>query len=355
MNCPKGSYQPQKSQDSCIQCPPGNTTLLTGQIYESACIDDCPDGTAYSMVSNECERCIIGYYRKKTETVSCVKCSLGKTTLSQGASSCIDLVEGTTSSPSPVIKKFFMRTIIRMQIEECSNTVHIAAAIRRFILNRLLSADAMFPQLCASYCQADLSVRFIGGCLSNSRRKKRSTDQDVLIQLANVTEEVLGTGSSGISVTERSQDVVTRAFYDTTQDASLLTDNLLKFVAIINTAMNEQCNPGQRIDGTSCVDCSAGYNSTNGTSSMCTPCEMNTYQDTPGQASCKPCSANTYSNITASTSSSNCISKKISYSKISFAVPVNLYILIICLIIYLLVFVLSFIHSINHTNNFFQK
>lgn len=89
---------------------------------------------------------------------------------------------------------------------------------------------------------------------------------------------------------------------------------------------------------------------------MCTPCEMNTYQDTPGQASCKPCSANTYSNITASTSSSNCISKKISYSKISPAVPVNLYILIICLIIvHLLVFLLSFIYSINHTNNCFSK
>lgn len=104
------------------------------------------------------------------------------------------------------------------------------------------------------------------------------------------------------------------------------------------------------------VDCSAGYYSTNGTSSMCTPCEMNTYQDTPGQASCKPCSANTYSNITASTSSSNCISKKISYSKISLAIPVNLYILIICLIIvHLLVFLLSFIYSINHTNNCFSK
>ncbi|XP_025092622.1 proprotein convertase subtilisin/kexin type 5-like isoform X1 [Pomacea canaliculata] len=51
MNCPKGSYQPLKSQDSCIKCPPGNTTLLTGQVYESACIDDCPDGTAYSMIA----------------------------------------------------------------------------------------------------------------------------------------------------------------------------------------------------------------------------------------------------------------------------------------------------------------
>lgn len=59
-------------------------------------LDDCPDGTAYSMVINECERCIIGYYRKKTETVGCVKCPLGKTTVNQGASSCVDSVSGKT-------------------------------------------------------------------------------------------------------------------------------------------------------------------------------------------------------------------------------------------------------------------
>lgn len=96
-------------------------------------------------------------------------------------------VSGTTTTPSRVVQRYVLKVTIRMQIEDCSNPVQMKDVIQRYILNRLQYVDTMFPALCAGDCGTDLSCRFLTGCLSSSQRKKRSSTQDVEMQLNNVT------------------------------------------------------------------------------------------------------------------------------------------------------------------------
>lgn len=48
---------------------------------------DCPSGTEVADNKNDCIKCRIGFYRDKAESLTCLQCPDGNSTLSEGSTS----------------------------------------------------------------------------------------------------------------------------------------------------------------------------------------------------------------------------------------------------------------------------
>ncbi|GFR99359.1 Pol polyprotein [Elysia marginata] len=82
--CALGSYQPQKWQTSCLNCPEDTTTALPGATSIDQCFSSCPLGK--ELLFGTCVECRVGFYKDVVGSNSrCVKCPTGFITLSTGA------------------------------------------------------------------------------------------------------------------------------------------------------------------------------------------------------------------------------------------------------------------------------
>lgn len=312
VECEKGTYQPDKSQFSCMLCPGNKTTLLPGRIFVSACVEECGDGREWKVVNQTCLACDLGYYRKVNEVKAndsraCIKCPIGFTTVTTGQSECKSPVGSLTSPPAQI------RTIkftVRIRIKYCTWKDKMVNAITTFVQNVLIAVDKRFSRLCESTC-VNLKVQFTVGCLQGMGRKRRQAPdnvlQDVNLELQNVPEEISGVLENGQTVTQKTEDVVTRAFYDSEQEQDFLDQNDLEFIAVALALTSPQCQPGQRTVGAICVPCAAGTYSTEGNDTVCTLCPLGQYQNDTGATACRACPDKMYTASTGSDSVADCM------------------------------------------------
>ncbi|CAE1168923.1 unnamed protein product [Acanthosepion pharaonis] len=83
--CPKGTYQPNSRQTSCIDCPPGKTTIDIISVSSDECKVICRPGSYFSLKTDSCIPCDIGFYQNKNGSFFCDGCIGGKVTLKQGS------------------------------------------------------------------------------------------------------------------------------------------------------------------------------------------------------------------------------------------------------------------------------
>nr|KAG5701213.1 hypothetical protein BaRGS_008589 [Batillaria attramentaria] len=306
--CEKGTYQPQKSQSSCFDCPGEKTTLLPGRIFVNACVDVCGDGEEWDVVNQTCVDCPLDYFRKAqlNDTQSCIKCPEGLTTVSTKASACTP--KATGGDPTPVQRRT-VRIRIRIKIKFCTNSEQMGNAITQFVFNILIRADQRFATLCQGAC-TNVKITFMAGCLERFQRQRRQAVdneiQEVEIAVEDVPIEMNGVLENGVPVTQRTEEVVARAFENYQQEQTLLDNNQLEFGGVESIVSVPSCQPGQRTVGDSCEDCAAGTYSIDGAGTSCTPCPMNQYQNESGQTSCQACPEKMYTSGQGSNSSTDC-------------------------------------------------
>ncbi|CAB3409320.1 unnamed protein product [Caenorhabditis bovis] len=85
--CPIGEYQPLTARTECFKCANGHITASEGSISETECKDNCPPGHQYDSTTSSCVKCGYGYYQPQGGSFECLACGIGKTTLSDVATS----------------------------------------------------------------------------------------------------------------------------------------------------------------------------------------------------------------------------------------------------------------------------
>ncbi|KAK7111927.1 uncharacterized protein [Littorina saxatilis] len=327
--CEVGTYQPEKSQTSCISCDKGNTTLLPGRDDSKYCVLTCPDGKAYMQASGTCVECKIGFYRKASPNdTDCIRCPSGTTTITPGKDICVEEAQGTVPAVRNV--KIVVRVKIRLRVKPCGrsdyNKNQLGTVITDFILRIMEILDMRFPAICVSRDNkncVNVKIKFKVGCLQNfSSRRKRQTDpeeNEVEIEVSGVDSEVEDNATKQI---HDSAVAIERAFYDSQVQEKNLNNNDIEYLGVDNVASVYEPVPGQgplKSDGTPAgsVDlvspgasgftygpCPNGTYSTDGTE--CVSCAKNTYQDQTGQTSCKDCPGKTFTTSTGAKAESQC-------------------------------------------------
>ncbi|KAK3579234.1 hypothetical protein CHS0354_033305 [Potamilus streckersoni] len=82
--CPVGQYQNASGQQSCLICPSGRTTYLTGS---ALCYDICNVGSFFNTTLVSCQYCPPGQYQPNTGKMECSSCPPGYVSTT-GASQC---------------------------------------------------------------------------------------------------------------------------------------------------------------------------------------------------------------------------------------------------------------------------
>eukprot|EP00111_Clytia_hemisphaerica_P015651 TCONS_00046199-protein len=95
--CPKGTYQPEAGQSTCLHCPQGS--LVTDGDVKSftSCKEICKPGEYSSNGLAPCSICPVGTYSDDYRSASCKSCPAGTTTVKPGTISKFDC--GSTCSP----------------------------------------------------------------------------------------------------------------------------------------------------------------------------------------------------------------------------------------------------------------
>ncbi|RUS76316.1 hypothetical protein EGW08_015923, partial [Elysia chlorotica] len=88
--CPRGFYQPEPYQDTCIPCPLQTSTRQTASIDQAQCEAYCDSGLEIVAGTDTCQACEIGYYKDNSEDIfgACVLCPDG------------EFITGTTAAAS---------------------------------------------------------------------------------------------------------------------------------------------------------------------------------------------------------------------------------------------------------------
>ncbi|XP_036362858.1 uncharacterized protein LOC115216258 [Octopus sinensis] len=85
--CPIGSYQDEKAQLSCKQCPNSKTTITTGSRNVTACNDACEMGYYFDAVAQNCTPCDTNSFQNETGQFVCKPCPFGRSTKQVGSTS----------------------------------------------------------------------------------------------------------------------------------------------------------------------------------------------------------------------------------------------------------------------------
>ncbi|XP_077983821.1 sushi, von Willebrand factor type A, EGF and pentraxin domain-containing protein 1-like [Glandiceps talaboti] len=86
-SCPKGTYQPEDRQTSCIPCPPLTTTSIVGAARMEDCQAKCVPGSFSPSGVEPCSPCQVGYYQSEFGQRSCLPCEGTLTTYGVGTMS----------------------------------------------------------------------------------------------------------------------------------------------------------------------------------------------------------------------------------------------------------------------------
>ncbi|PAV63646.1 hypothetical protein WR25_05809 [Diploscapter pachys] len=85
--CAEGDYQPLTGRTECFKCPTGQITPGKGAIYEQECKPNCPPGHQLNAATSTCVPCGFGFYQPSGGSFTCIACGVGKTTLTDKATS----------------------------------------------------------------------------------------------------------------------------------------------------------------------------------------------------------------------------------------------------------------------------
>ncbi|GFO38966.1 signal peptide, cub and egf-like domain-containing protein 1, partial [Plakobranchus ocellatus] len=96
--CPIGTYNSEKWQDSCTDCPSGLTTNITGRSVQADCYRDCPSGQQLDDNTGQCRDCGLGFYRDSALTWTCQACPQDLTTARVTSTSVSDCSISSCSS-----------------------------------------------------------------------------------------------------------------------------------------------------------------------------------------------------------------------------------------------------------------
>ncbi|CAD6196232.1 unnamed protein product [Caenorhabditis auriculariae] len=85
--CPIGEYQPLTARAECFKCPAGQITASEGATSENECKANCPPGHQFDAATSGCVACGFGYFQPVGGSFACLPCGIGKTTLTDRATS----------------------------------------------------------------------------------------------------------------------------------------------------------------------------------------------------------------------------------------------------------------------------
>lgn len=86
--CPVGTYRTQGQHRGCQDCPEGRTTNKAGSVRESDCdLPICAAGQYLSAADNSCQLCPRGQYQPDAKQTSCLDCPTDTSTVELGATS----------------------------------------------------------------------------------------------------------------------------------------------------------------------------------------------------------------------------------------------------------------------------
>ncbi|PVD38421.1 hypothetical protein C0Q70_01036 [Pomacea canaliculata] len=180
--CPLATYQSARRQYNCTACPAGTNTSRESTTDVRDCTAYCQKGFRLNSAGKSCDPCEVGFYKDQRGNSFCIRCPANSTTTDVASTSINQCIANCTEGQHRVPGGCKDCPIGTYQPEKSQDSYDCA--------------DGTAYSTLAKVCEK---------CVIGYYRKKNDT-----------------------------------------------ADNLLQFVAIINTTMTEQCNPGQRIDGTSC-------------------------------------------------------------------------------------------------------
>ncbi|XP_047481240.1 LOW QUALITY PROTEIN: sushi, von Willebrand factor type A, EGF and pentraxin domain-containing protein 1-like [Penaeus chinensis] len=83
-SCPKGSFQPQEGQVSCIVCPSNTSTKVSSAKSDQDCKSQCLPGSFSEDGLEPCVTCDLGQYQDEYASFSCASCPHNTTTWRRG-------------------------------------------------------------------------------------------------------------------------------------------------------------------------------------------------------------------------------------------------------------------------------
>ncbi|KAK3789280.1 hypothetical protein RRG08_001670 [Elysia crispata] len=313
--CPIGFYKDVEGSDSaCTECPTGFITAETGAQSQGSCsLLACNPGSYRDTVTNQCEQCPYGQYQPDQWQESCLSCQAGFTTFVQGATTdslcLLDCAAGTylsesTDSCLPCERGFYR--------DKSSATQVTCVRCPEDFISPTTSSDQ------ASDCN-------IRNCTTPGEYRNPQTNQceecpigtynnqwwqDACADCPNgFTTQTMGRTTE----TECLRDCPSGQQLDETSD--VCTDCGLGFFRDASLTWTCQSCPqdltttGTR--STSASDCSVSSCSAgrfyNSSASSCQNCPRNTYQPSAGQSSCVACPTNLVTLNDGATSLDRCL------------------------------------------------
>ncbi|RUS82417.1 hypothetical protein EGW08_009805, partial [Elysia chlorotica] len=85
LGCPRGSFQPEEGQSTCVICPTGSSTVAPRAKSANDCRAHCSPGSFSSSGLEPCESCSRGFYQTEASALACNPCSPGTTTARRGS------------------------------------------------------------------------------------------------------------------------------------------------------------------------------------------------------------------------------------------------------------------------------
>ncbi|XP_046551677.1 sushi, von Willebrand factor type A, EGF and pentraxin domain-containing protein 1-like [Haliotis rubra] len=257
VDCPKGSYQPNKWQPDCISCTTDKTTTSTGSKSGTDCILSCPPGK--EDIAGVCVECKQGFYKSEQKASQCTACPANTTTAGNGStvSTACNLIgcpvghyQDSSTSCKPCGYGFYQ--------------------------------PEKWQSLCRK-CDTGSTTYRIGA----------TSVTDCVLECPTGTQFNAGTGRCDPCPQGYFQDKLNPTVFECIKcgDPSVIT-----------------AGPG----ATSAANCTVRNCTTlgqfrNSTTNLCQDCRIGTYQDTKWQDSCKPCLTGYTTRNTKTPSSAGCL------------------------------------------------
>ncbi|KAK7492865.1 hypothetical protein BaRGS_00015812, partial [Batillaria attramentaria] len=284
--CPIGTYQDMSSQYSCTQCPLGTSTHSEGSSHFTECQREQYDGSS-------CVPCPRHTWNSGNETQrfeQCVPCPVNHVTSGTGATSSDNCVYSfsapgveTTASMEP---KYALVTVCTTESEK---------SVRTTLRARIVDMRSDMATLC-------LDVTCTNAEVTASCNGSGSRSVSAVVSLSDLPT-TLTSPANGTTMT--AQDLLLAAATAGTFDLTDIGAALDKNDVLVTT--HHSCKDGYRKSGDACVliECPPGRY-INVTTKSCTPCPVNTYQETARQYNCTQCPEGTVTEGDGSTRSSDC-------------------------------------------------
>ncbi|XP_041364262.1 uncharacterized protein LOC121379679 [Gigantopelta aegis] len=254
--CAYGYYQPEKWQETCLQCDPSETTYKLGAVNKTECLLECQPGK--ELINGVCDKCKIGYYKDNTdrEKYMCTLCRNNQITAREGATTVDDCSIANCTMPG-----YFRNTFTNLctkckrgtyQNDKWKDTC-IACSNNYTTKEEGSTSDSACIRNCPSGQQLDEGNDRCVDCTVGTYRDSEKSWQCVPCSNGLTTQGVKAVSSSECSVSP--------------------------------------CIPGQFF---------------NSTTSACEMCPVNKYQSASKSFSCETCPGGYFTNGPGKTSRSDC-------------------------------------------------